>query len=168
MKNWILLPGLTAMALLAACSGPQSAETGTVGDDSETVSVFNETNLATSQACFADAPSEFLEPGQTLIERGPSGVIRVSHNLGSAPADHEFTIIALSEPQRQIIDEAAANFFRAAGAAHDYSTDEVIYHRSRDGTFCAVARGVAMGQPLADAAARVQADIDANPPTQDD
>ncbi len=165
MKHWSLLPGLTAMALLAACSGPDTSVDE--ADSSETVSVFNEDNLATYEACFADTPSDFLEPGQALIERGPSGVIRVSHNLGNAPADYEFTIIALSETQRRMVDDAAANFFRAAGEAHDYATDEVIYHRSRDGTFCAVARGTAIGQPLADAAARAQADIDANPPAQD-
>ncbi|MAK64719.1 MAG: hypothetical protein CMF75_08305 [Maricaulis sp.] len=163
MKNWLFLSGV---ALLAACSAPQDDTSGS--QEAETASVFDEGNLATSEACFADAPSHALEPGQTLIERGPSGIIRVSHNLDGAPADYEFAIIALAEPQRQVIDAAAADFFRAAGAAHDYSTDEVIYHRSRDGTFCAVVRDEAMGQPLAEAAARVQSEIDANPPTQDD
>lgn len=166
MKTWIALPALAVLSFATACSAPDG-ETGDTGE-SETVSVFNEDNLATSEACFADAPSTLLEPGQTLIERGPSGIIRVSHNLGGAPADYEFTIIRLAEPQRQIIDNAAADFFRAAGAAHDFATDEVIYHRSRDGTFCAVVRDEAMGQPLAEAAARVQAEIDSNPTTQDD
>ncbi|WP_203290839.1 hypothetical protein [Maricaulis parjimensis] len=166
MKTWIALSGLTALALIAACSAPEPADT----EVSETGagSVFSEDNLASSEACFADAPSTLLEPGQTLIERGPSGIVRVSHNLDAAPADYEFAIISLSEPQRRIIDDAGANFFRAAGDAHDYATDEVIYHRSRDGTFCAVVRDEAVGSALAEAAATVQADIDATPPASQD
>ncbi len=155
MKAWIALPALSAIALVAACSEPEAATT-------VAPSVFSEDNLATSEACFTDTPSALLEAGQTLIERGPSGIVRVSHNLDGAPADHEFAIAALSAEHRAIIDDAGAAFFRAAGEQHDYATDEVIYHRSRDGTFCAVVRPNEIGRPLAEAAARVQAEIDAS------
>lgn len=136
---------------ITACSAPQ--------EDGETAAAggYDAENLATSQACFADTPSAHLEPGQTLIERGPSGVVLVSHARGGAPADYTFNIVSLPEAQRQQIDAAAADFFRAAGELYDVNTDAVIYHRSRDGAFCAVVRDDAAGQALVDAAEAVDA-----------
>ncbi len=136
---------------IAACSAPQDGggSTATSGYDAE--------NLATSEACFADAPSAHLEAGQTLIERGPSGMVLVSHARGGAPADYAFNIVSLPETQRQQIDRAAADFFRAAGELYDVNTDAVIYHRSRDGAFCAVVRDDAAGHALVDAAEAVDA-----------
>lgn len=141
-----------ALALvIAACSAPQE-DGGTAAAGG-----YDADNLATSQACFADTPSAHLEPGQTLIERGPSGVVLVSHARGGAPADYAFNIVSLPEAQRQQIDAAAADFFRAAGELYDVTTDAVIYHRSRDGAFCAVVRDDAAGQALVDAAEAVDA-----------
>lgn len=153
------MKALYALALtlaVAACSAPQDADT----QDSTASSAngeFSEDNLATSDACFSDTPSVLLEPGRTLIERGPSGIVRVSHTLDGEAADHEFQVSALPDQQRRILDDAAAQFFRTAGDQYDPETDAVIYHRARDGAFCAVVRDATAGRGLADAAAAVDA-----------
>ncbi|WP_300543884.1 hypothetical protein [Maricaulis sp.] len=159
MKAWYCLP---LIAALAACSAPEEG-TGAENPAEMADGAFSEDNLPVSEACFADMPSALLEPGQTLIERGPSGMVRVSSALDGETADFAFQIATLSEPHREVIDGAAADFFRAAGDRHDFSTDEVIYHRSRDGTFCAVMRDEAVGQALTAAAASVQAELDTAP-----
>ena len=146
-----------ALALaVAACSAPQDADR----QDSAASSAnggFSEDNLAASDACFSDTPSALLEPGQTLIERGPSGIVLVSHALDGEAADYEFQVSALPDAQRRILDDAAAQFFRMAGDQYDPATDAVIYHRARDGAFCAVVRDATAGRGLADAAAAVDA-----------
>lgn len=151
-----LAMGLASTALLAACSGP---ETNGAAEDAQ--EAYSEDSLATSEACFADTPSAHLNPGETLVERGPSGIVRISHALDGERADYEFAIVDLAEAQRQAIDNAAADFFRAAGDQYDAASDAVIYHRSRDGSFCAVVKDEATGRALAETAASVQAAIDA-------
>ena len=147
---------LTLSLAIAACSAPQ--DTDAPADDAGTArGGYSEDNLAASEACFADTPSALLEPGQTLIERGPSGVVLVSHALGGEAADYEFQISGLADEQRRIIDTAAADFFRTAGDQYDATSDAVIYHRARDGSFCAVVRDETAGRALVDAAETVDA-----------
>lgn len=159
------MKALYAFALtlaVAACSAPQDTDT----QDSAAASAsggFSEDNLAASDACFSDTPSALLEPGQTLIERGPSGIVRVSHTLDGETADYEFQVSALPDAQRRSLDDAAAQFFRAAGDQYDPATDAVIYHRSRDGAFCAVVRDATAGRGLVDAAAAVDASLSNTP-----
>jgi len=140
-----LVPALIPAILLAACSQGSP--------DAEQAAVYSEDNLATSEACFADTPSALLHAGETLIERGPSGIIRVSHALDGERADYSFQVLAMDEADRSAIDGAAADFFRAAGAQYDPASDAVVYHRSRDGSFCAVVKDAATGRALAEAAA---------------
>lgn len=146
-----------ALALaVAACSAPQDTD-GQEGTDAAGGGEYSDDNLASSEACFSDTPSALLEPGQTLIERGPSGIVVVSHALDAEPADYEFQVAALPDAQRRILDEAAAQFFRTAGDQYDPATDAVIYHRARDGGFCAVVRDAATGRGLVEAAETVDA-----------
>lgn len=141
----VLVPALIPAILLAACSQgvPQD----------ENTAVYSEDNLATSEACFAEIPSAHLNAGETLIERGPSGIIRVSHALDGETADYSFQILSMDEADRSVIDAAAADFFRAAGAQYDPASDAVVYHRARDGRFCAVVKDETAGRALAGAAA---------------
>lgn len=143
--------------VIAACSGPQDAESRS-GDEAAADGRYGTDNLAASDACFADTPSEHLDAGQTLIERGPSGVILVSHALDGNRADFEFQVSGLADAQRRTIDAAAADFFRTAGDQYDVNSDAVIYHRARDGSFCAVVRDEATGRALVDAAATIHTD----------
>lgn len=153
------MKALYAFALtlaVAACSAPQDAD----GQDSAAAASggeYSEDNLASSEACFSDTPSALLEPGQTLIERGPSGIVLVSHSLDGEAADYEFQVARLPEEQRRVLDDAAAQFFRTAGDQYDPTTDAVIYHRARDGAFCAVVRDAATGRGLVEAAETVNA-----------
>ncbi|WP_417497335.1 hypothetical protein [Maricaulis sp.] len=142
MKVLLAIP---ALILLAACSQPEAAP------------VYDADHLASSDACFADDRAALLEPGQTLIERGPDGAVRIAHALGGERASYEFFVSQMTDAPRQALDAAAADFYRAAGQQHDVTTDAVIYHRATDGTFCAVVRDEATGRALVDAAAAIPA-----------
>jgi hypothetical protein len=135
---------LASLVLLAACSQPQTADTATP--------VYDADHLASSPACFAEDRAALLAPGQVLLERGPDGMVRISSALGHAPENLEFSIAGMPESERQVLDAAAADFFRAAGIAYDPTTDTVIYHRATDGTFCTVTNSPAIGEPLVAAA----------------
>lgn len=139
MNAWIALP---ALALLAACS----AENGSTINTG-----FSEDNLATSEACFAETPSTLLEPGQTLLETGPSGLTRVSWSLGDETGDVAVSIAEIEQATKTVLDAANAAFYSSAGRQHDHTTDAVIYHRTTDGTFCTVVRDEATGRALVDA-----------------
>ncbi|WP_300532463.1 hypothetical protein [Maricaulis sp.] len=161
MKAWFTLP---AILLLTACSGPQPGET-----DSETVmdaapvedadiSAFGPGNLATSDACLAETgQAALLDEGQTLLERGPRGFIGVSHALNGQREDLRVRVTRMDEPFRGQLEDASAAFFRAAGDAHDPTTDDVIYHRTRDGIFCTVVRSQDIGGALVEAMKSVMA-----------
>ena len=157
MSARILLSVLTAGAVVAACSAP-----GTDDPDNPHEAVqtgFSNDNLAFSEACFAEDRAGNLVWGQSLVERSPDGIVRVSYALDDRRSDHVFTITALSDDHRQRVDAAAADFIRAAGLAHDPATDAVIYHRETDGSFCTVAKDVERGRLIRDAAIAIESEI---------
>ena len=131
-----------------------------ITDDDERVRLRNEL-LASSDACFADIRSELLQDGQTLIERGPLAIDRISHAIGGAREDFVFPVIELTPDQRNRLNDAAGRFYRAAGEVHDYDTDDTIYHRDPSGTQCTVVKSPEIGQPLVDTAREIQAERDA-------
>ena len=164
MKAWFALP---AIVLLAACSGPQSSETETetaaetAPAEAAAPSEYGPGNLATSQACLTETgQAALLEDGQTLLERGPRGFISVSHALNGEREDLRVRVTRMDEPYRGQLEDASATFFRAAGDAHDPTTDEVIYHRTRDGIFCTVVRSQDVGSALVEAMRTVMAATD--------
>ena len=159
MSARFLLPVLTAGAVLAACSA--SGPGGPDNAHEAILSGFSNDNLAFSEACFAEDRSSNLVWGQSLVERSPDGIVRVSWALDDRRGDHVFAITSLTEDQRQRIDAAAADFIRTAGLAHDPATDAVIYHRETDGSFCTVVKDVETGRTVRDAAIALQAEIDA-------
>lgn len=157
MMTRLLLPALTATAILAACSAPDAN-----GPDNPHIAVetgFSNDNLAFSDACFADDRSGNLVWGQSLVERTPDGIVRVSYALDDRRGDHEFTITSLDDEQRQAVDAAAADFIRTAGLAHDPATDAVIYHRETDGSFCTVVKDVESGRVVRDAAIDIESGL---------
>ncbi len=163
MKSWYCLP---AFALLAACSAPDSqapADSAAPADSVVPVTgPYSEDNLAFSDACFNEqGRAQLLEEGQSLIERGPAGIVLAAYNLDGELGQHEFDIGLLSEEMRQRVDGAAADFFREAGVAYNVTTDDVIYHRQTDGTFCAVVKVQPTARNFAEAARAIQADLDA-------
>lgn len=161
MKTCYLLP---ALAVLAACSAPESeapADSAPLVEASTPAGPYSEDNLAFSDACFNEgARVENLELGQTLIERGPAGVVLVAYNQADGSGVHSFDVTAVNDEIRQRVDNAAADFFRNAGVAYDVTTDNVIYHRQMDGTFCAVVNVPKIANALASEARAIQADID--------
>jgi hypothetical protein len=134
------LLAIFALPLLAACSQP------------ETAPLYDADHLASSAACFASDRAALLEPGQTLLERGPDGAVRIAHALGGERGGYEFFVSEMDEPARLSLDAAAAEFFRTAGEHYDVTTDAVIYHRATDGTFCAVVSDQSTGRALVEAA----------------
>lgn len=142
MKALLAIP---VLALLAACSQPEAAP------------IYDADHLASSAACFAADRAALLEPGQTLIERGPDGAVRIATALEGERTNYEFFVGQMDEAPRQTLDAAAADFFRAAGEQHDVTTDAVIYHRATDGTFCAVVKDEATGRALVAAAEAIPA-----------
>ncbi len=159
MSARFLLPVLTAGAVLAACSASESNDPANPHE--AILSGFDNYNLAYSQACFAEDRSGNLVWGQSLVERSPDGIVRVSWALDDQRGEHAFAITSLTEEQRLQIDAAAADFIRTAGLAHDPATDAVIYHRETDGSFCTVVKDVETGRTVRDAAIALQAEIDA-------
>ena len=150
MKTLSCLP---LIAVLAACSPQPAGETdaNTVAN-STAGSTWSRDNLPQAPACFAPEPAPLLEPGQTLLERSPAGIVRIAGRSAAGEDAWAFEIMALDDDDRARLDGAAADFFRAAGEQHDYSTDTVIYHRSRDGSFCTVVRDEATGLALLETA----------------
>lgn len=134
------LPAIFALTLTAACT-----QSGPVNDAAP---AFGADNLATSQACFAESPASLLEPGQTLLERGPDGRVRISGRVEGRAVNFEFSIAQMPDASRQALDAAAADFFQAAGAVYDVTSDIVIYHRATDGTLCTVTGDRAIGRTL--------------------
>ncbi|WP_300552993.1 hypothetical protein [Maricaulis sp.] len=164
MKAWFALP---AVILLAACSGPDTGEPGTetvteTAPAEETAAgPYGPGNLATSEACLVETgQAALLDEGQTLLERGPRGFVGVSHALNGMREDLRVRVTRMDEPYRGQIEDASAAFFRAAGNAHDPTTDAVIYHRTRDGIFCTVVRSQETGGALVDAMKSVMAATD--------
>tara|TARA_R110000744_G_scaffold125730_3_gene231495 strand:- start:64001 stop:64447 length:447 start_codon:yes stop_codon:yes gene_type:complete len=141
------LLAIVAVTLTAACSQPETVNSAAPAYDAD--------HLATSSACFAESPARLLEPGQTLLERGPDGVVRISSLVAGRAEDLEFSIAGMPDASRQALDAAAADFFQAAGAAYDVTKDTVIYHRATDGTLCTVTGDRAIGQRLMAAAHRL-------------
>ncbi|MFS2316364.1 hypothetical protein RMQ97_00380 [Maricaulis sp. D1M11] len=159
MKAWSILP---ALAVLVACA-PASEDTAAApAENTEVTGPYSEDNLAFSDACFAEDRSGLLEEGQTLLERSPDGTVRISHALDGAREDYLFQVLDLNEDHRQLVEGAAANFFRTAGVDYNVTTDDVIYHREMDGSFCAVVKNRESGMEVATAARTVQAELDAS------
>jgi hypothetical protein len=164
MKTWFALP---TMVLVAACSGPQSSDTEidtapeTPAVEEATPGAYGPGNLATSDACLVESgQAALLDEGQTLLERGPRGFVGVSHALNGVREDLRVRVTRMDEPYRGQIEDASAAFFRAAGDAHDPTTDAVIYHRTRDGIFCTVVRSQEIGGALVEAMHSVMAATD--------
>lgn len=139
------MASIFALALLAACSAPEAAP------------VYDADHLASSPACFAPDRAALLEPGQTLLERGPDGAAHIARAHNGERAHFDFFVSDLAEADRAALDAAAADFLRAAGEAHDVTTDAVIYHRASDGTFCTVVTDQATGDALVEAAEAIRA-----------
>ena len=148
------LLAIIALTLTAACTQPE-----TVND---AVPVFDADHLATSPACFTEDPASLLEPGQTLLERGPDGVVRISSRVEGHAENLEFSIAQMPDTSRQALDAAAADFFQAASAAYDVTTDIVIYHRATDGTLCTVTGNAEIGRTLLAAADRLTNPVEGN------
>ena len=96
------LLAIFALTLTAGCTQPD-----TVND---VAPAFGTDNLATSQACFTENPASLLEPGQTLLERGPDGIVKISSRVGGRAANLEFSITQMPDASRQALDAAAADF----------------------------------------------------------
>tara|TARA_R110002096_G_scaffold122961_1_gene266209 strand:- start:1622 stop:2068 length:447 start_codon:yes stop_codon:yes gene_type:complete len=135
---------ISALVLLAACAQPETAD--------DAAPVYDADHLASSPACFADDRASLLAAGQTLLERGPDGIVKVSGFDSGQRENFEFPIGQLSAPSRLALDTAAAAFYQAAGRIHDVTTDAVIYHRATDGTLCTVTSDTPIGRPLLEAA----------------
>jgi hypothetical protein len=165
MKAFLLIP---AALLLAACSGPEdgaeTAEAPAPDDgrsnlereldglyDQERVDRRNEL-LASSDACFAEDRAALLNENQTLMERGALAIDIIAHAVDGEREVFEFPIVELSQDQRERLNAAAADFYRAAGEVHDYDTDDTIYHRDQSGTNCTVVKDPAIGRPLVETA----------------
>lgn len=157
MSARFLLPVLTAGAVLAACSASETNDPANPHE--EVLSGFSNENLAYSEACFAEDRSGNLVWGQSLVERTPDGIVRVSYALDDRRGDHVFAITSVTEAQRLQIDAAAADFIRTAGLAHDPATDAVIYHREADGSFCTVVKDVETGRMIRDTAIAIETEI---------
>ncbi|WP_417495377.1 hypothetical protein [Maricaulis sp.] len=134
------LLAIFALTLTAGCTQPD-----TVND---VAPAFGTDNLATSQACFTENPSSLLEPGQTLLERGPDGIVKISSRVGGRAANLEFSVTQMPDASRQALDAAAADFFQGASAIYDVTSNIVIYHRATDGTLCTVTGDGAIGRTL--------------------
>ncbi|WP_417484350.1 hypothetical protein [Maricaulis salignorans] len=134
------LLAIFALTLTTACTQPEAGNNA--------VAAFDADHLATSQACFSEHPASLLEPGQTLLERGPDGIVRISSLVEGRSENLEFSIAQMPNADRQALDAAAADFFQAASAVYDVTSDTVIYHRATDGTLCTVTGDRAIGRTL--------------------
>lgn len=161
MKPTYLIP---AIFFLAACSAQENSAPvadATSTADEAPAGPYSADNLAYSEACVdLENRMTLLEPGQTLLERGPAGLVTVVYNNDGEVGSHDFAIIELAEDLRARVDGAAADFYRNAGVAYDVTTDHVIYHRRQDGTFCTVVNLPEITAPLIAEAQAVQAELD--------
>lgn len=157
MKAHFLIP---AVLLLAACADEAETPDDGLSDvereldglyDQERVERRNAL-LASSEACFADDRAALLEENQTLMERGALAIDIIAHAVDGQREVFEFPVVELSQDQRDRLNAAAADFYRAAGEVHDYDTDDTIYHRDQSGTNCTVVKDPAIGRPLIETA----------------